>query len=49
MKWQNEFEKIAYNVLTNDPSGFVHLGEHERKRIAKTIGMKIAEYMGYHK
>lgn len=48
MKWQDRWEEIAYQVLKDDAASFIHLMKHDRKRIAKKIGMEIAKEMGYH-
>ena len=47
MKWQDRWEEIAYQALKDDAASYIHLMEHDRKRIARKIGTKIAEEMGY--
>lgn len=43
MKWRDKWKEIAYQVLKYDAASSIHLMEHDRKRIARKIGIKIAE------
>jgi len=47
MKWIDKWEEIAYQVLKEDAASFVHLMEHDKKRIARKIGIEIGKEMGY--
>lgn len=47
MKRQDRWEEVVYQVLKDDSASLIHLMDHDRKRIARKIGMKIAEEMGY--